>query len=57
MLYQDEINWAENLSSIRKKAQEIKFEVKALFLRQQKELEALMCKSFSVVNLAGMLEI
>jgi hypothetical protein len=57
LLSEDEINWADNLSSTRQKAQEIKFEVQDLFSRQQKELEALMCKSFSVVNLAGMLDI
>jgi hypothetical protein len=57
LLSEDEINWDDNLSSIRQKAQEIKFEVQALFSRQQKELEALMCKSFSAVSLEGMLEI
>ena len=57
LLSEDEINWDDNLSSIRQKAQEIKFEVRALFSRQQKELEALMCKSFSVVSLEGMLDI
>jgi len=54
LLSEDETNWADNLSSTRQKAQEIKFEVQDLFSRQQKELEALLSKSFSVVNLAGM---
>ena len=53
LLQDDEKHWSENLDLKRERAFEITNSLELLYQKQQKEIEALMCESFSVKNLAG----